>query len=428
MSYQEGLRVAGRSIGNDPDSFETVIRPLVVSPEKHGDLGFATLKPGEASPLVDPMRLQIVQAMQGAKTAIEFATLKDAQSEISFRIEAMQTMRNFNSGAYDADYFSATIGLQSSMGWYPEHGQTESPNWTLMRPGQPYSAMFVQRDTAPPHSVMAPSIGNIFPFRGECAGAFQMAVYLGLLNGLGPTYFDEAAKAFGTMYVGPWSIGSSKNPVQIYMIAADLGDPWIPGDYLYFKNKDDYLHYAPDGFWTGLNAMYMGRDAHGTQHFSGLGAAWLSEANLRISVADAYYHDCYPHTIDDPQTACRFTLRRRLSLTPGTTHVEAASNPPATVAAPEAPDARTLLASGFEDRGGGLSTVRGRKLGEIAKALSFDPASLSQVASAPLDNPPHMLPMGAHRLIVEYSDAAQGRHDPDAQVDAHVVPPAADRG
>ena len=402
----------------EAETFHDVVRYLIVPPDRQSDPGFADLKAGETSTLVDALRLEIVTAMQGQTDGVSFNSLEDAIDNIVFRLAAMRVFDDFNSGDYDADYFSDTIGLKSVMGWFVSEQQTQSPTWALMDPTQLYSAQFVERETATPAETFAPSIGNIFPFRGECAGAFQMAIYLGLLNGLGSSKFDALAAQFGKMYVGPWKIGQTPNHATLFMNSANLADPPIPGDYMYFKNKDDYLKWAPNGFWTGLNAMYMGKDALGTGHWSGLGAAWLGEVNLRSSVANAYYHDCSPHTITDPQKECRFIMRQTISI-PSSFQGSASDAAPEQAA--RKPISASMLASaGFAPDGDGTHSATSLRLGDLAAAIGFHPHELTQARSAPLDNPAQQVELEEGTLTLDYETPNSARDDEDAKVTAHM--------
>lgn len=248
-----------------------------------------------------------------------------------------------------------------------------------------------------------------------------MAVYYGLLNGLGADRLDEMAAKFGTMYIGPWRVGANAapNPATLYMQKAPLSDPHIPGDYLYFKNKDDYLKWAPDGFWTGLNAMYMGNDALGVPHYSGMGASWLSEINLRASLVNAYYHDCSPHTIDNPLTEVRFTLRAALVIP---THLENVMPEfPATGGSTAPlPTQGSLKAEGFNEEHPGLFAKVDTTLGALAKDLGFRPDEMRQVASADFANPPHKYSRSGITVIVHYTNGTDSRQDPAAPISAIV--------
>jgi hypothetical protein len=192
----------------------------------------------------------------------------------------------------------------------------------------------------------------------------------------------------------------------------------VPGDYLYFKNKDDYLKWAPTGFWQGLNSMYMGTDALGTKHYSGLGAAWLSEFNLRAIVVNAYTHDCYPHQVDDPETEVRFTVQ-------ATMHLPDDSAKPLDDHTKEltamTPTHDQLVAAGFTQHpdDADLYEREPSTLAEVAQQLGFDPGDLSQTVSAPAFGASHQIDLGSARLIVSPKSDGEAT-DADSDVVTHV--------
>ena len=413
-----GLNVGGVTLDGSDDVFHEIEKHVTVPADRHGAAEFASRE--GAAALEDPLARKIVEAMKASKTGHHYADRAGLLDDIRFRIAAMQAFINFNSGAYDGDYFNPDLGPAPCMGWVPEKGVTGGTFWELMHPTGAEDGEFVQKFGTGPSAALKPVFGAAFPFRGECAGAFQLAVYYGLLNGLGAEAFDKMAAKFGTMYVGPWRIGDDPNPATLYMQKADLSDPPIPGDYMYFKNKDDYSKYAPDGFWTGLNAMYMGNDMLGTAHYSGLGAAWLSETNLRMTVVNAYYHDCYPHRIEDPATACRFIERYILTI-PDQTEAKVTKTDGGGHATPPRPDPATLTAAGFAQTDETRFDHRHTTVGDLAQALGFDPAQIRQVPSTGLGNPAHRVRLDGAWLVLDYVDANAPRHDPAARVSATVT-------
>lgn len=414
-----GLSIAGQRIDGSDDAFHVIEKHLTVPQSKQNLDVFHGSDIDEIRKLENPIAREIIDAMKKSGQEHAFGSSVELGENIMFRIHAIQAMSYANTGQYDMDYFNPDIDLK------PRLGSTDSARlskyWAFLHPHMEWDAEFVQTAGTVPSEAIAPLIDVMFPFRGECAGAFQMAVYFGLLNGLGRARFDEMAAQFGTMYIGPWSLASgAPNPATLYMKSAPLSDPAIPGDYMYFKNKDDYLKWCPNGFWTGLNAMYMGNDALGTPHYSGMGASWLSETNLRSSLVNAYYHDCYPHTIADPQTEVRFTERCLLeipanledAMSPTDTHSEQTNA--------NAPTPAMLNAAGFEEIAPGVHQHPGTTLGTLAKMLQFHADDLRQVTSAGRHNPPHRVTQNGVDTVIHYEDPAANLRDPGAEVTAHV--------
>jgi len=369
---------------------------------------------------------QIIDAFLKSKGGYSFGSWEDFAEEIAFRLHSIDAMTFCNTGHYDVDYFDPDINLLPRLGSIGE--SRLSQYWSFLHPKQEWDAEFSQSAGTIASDAVAPILGNTLPFRGECAGAFQMAVYFGLLTGLGAKRFDEMAAQFGRMYIGPWSLpGNKPNPATLYMQRANLSDPPIPGDYMYFKNKDDYLKWAPNGFWTGLNAMYMGEDALGTRHYAGMGASWLSETNLRAALVNAYYHDCSPHTISDPSTEVRFTERFTLTI-PTDLQVDMAEDtrtsgePSGATAGGTAPPptAAHLKSAGFTESDGGVFHHPGTTLGALAKTIGFHPDEVQQVASAGLANPSQRVTKNGVATVISYDDPHADRRDPNAAVTAHL--------
>ena len=365
-----------------------------------------------------PITREIIEAMIQSNRKHIFHIPKKLHENILFRLHAISAMTCCNTGRYDMDYYSATTGPESRMG--STGASRVSKYWEFLHPKVTDDDWeFSQTPNSVASEAIDPVFDATFPFRGECAGAFQMAVYFGLLKGLGADHFDKMASRFGTMYVGPWRLASgAPNPATLYMQLAPLEDPPIPGDYMYFKNKDDYLKWAPDGFWTGLNAMYMGKDALGTRHYSGMGASWLSETNLRASLVNAYYHDCSPHTISDPVTEVRFTERALLTIPDSFEQKMPDREITRSSGIFNRPNATQLKGAGFSEKTPGVFSHAGETLGTLADKLGFDINDLRQVKSGSFENPPHHIAQNGMSVIVQYEGGNIGRHDANAWVTA----------
>jgi hypothetical protein len=147
------------------------------------------------------------------------------------------------------------------------------------------------------------------PYRGECYGTLQLAILHSAAVVLGPERFNDrfpdGRLVFGTL--NNWtdlSVVEFMPPQQ--QRYASLGHKigranMVPGDWVYMKNWDDYEKRVPGGYWTGENAIYMGRydyilggrpdykDAWRTQRFTGLGAEDMSETKLKLKLR-LHYH------------------------------------------------------------------------------------------------------------------------------------------
>lgn len=352
---------------------------------------------------------EIMVASVAASQAISFPSLQHFWENLLFRIGAIASMTALTSGVYDCDYYDPTVGPEPRLG---TTGATRvSEYWQFITPGGT-DAEWQQVTGADSLAAIKPEEGHTLPFRGECAGAFQLTVFWGLLNGLGPDRFSQIAGQFGTMLVGPWT----DNPATDFMAEkASLQDPPIPGDYMYFKNKDDYLEWAPDGFWQGLNAMYMGKDMLGTRHYSGMGASWLSEQNLRASLVNAYYHDCYPHTVNCPLEEVRFTIRRLLQIPTGITK-HAMPLRSAHPSKGSVPTTTTLQAQGYQALSRGTFENPRTTVVECAELFGITALDLHQQQSTGLENPDMRFDAPGASIVLTYHDPEDDRRNPQAVV------------
>ncbi|WP_434043066.1 MULTISPECIES: hypothetical protein [Sorangium] len=150
----------------------------------------------------------------------------------------------------------------------------------------------------------------------ECGTTMQAINYRTILRAVGETDFD---RRFGgedrdvpdedrLMLQRDFS---AQNPLQRFFApeAATLDDeeraemagggddlrnapssrPAKHGGWYYIKNHELYVKRHPEGFWSGENAMYMGRDhASGEQMFSGFGVSPRTERDLAESLASEF--------------------------------------------------------------------------------------------------------------------------------------------
>lgn len=352
---------------------------------------------------------EIIVASVAASQPIEFPTLQDFWENLKFRLGAIASMTALTSGVYDCDYYDPDQGPKPRLGTVDD--SRVSKYWQFASPAKT-DADWQQAAGSDGLAAIRPSEGHTLPFRGECAGAFQLTVFWGLLNGLGADRFSTLADKFGTMLVGPWT----DNPATQFMAEkASLQDPPIPGDYMYFKNKDDYLEWAPDGFWQGLNAMYMGQDMLGTRHYSGMGASWLSEQNLRASLVNAYYHDCYPHTVNCPLEEVRFTIRRLLQV-PSKITMSAMPLRTDQPSRGNVPTITSLQAAGYQALGRGLFENARTTVTECAQLFGITALDLHQQQSAGLENPEMRFEAPGASVVLSYHDPADDRRNPQAVV------------
>jgi len=352
---------------------------------------------------------EIIVASIAASQPIEFTSLQHFWENLRFRLGAIASMAALTSGVYDCDYYDPTVGPEPRIGTTDD--SRVSQYWQFTNPKKT-DANWQQADGTEGLAAIKPQEGHTLPFRGECAGAFQLAVFWGLLNGLGPDRFSQLSSEFGTMLVGDWT----DNPATDFMAEhGSLQDPPIPGDYMYFKNKDDYLTWAPDGFWQGLNAMYMGKDMLGTRHYSGMGATWLSEQNLRASLVNAYYHDCYPHTVNCPLEEVRFTIRRLLQV-PDTITKTAMPLRSAHPSKGSVPTTTSLQAQGYQALDRGVYENQRTTVAECSELFGITALDLHQQQCTDPDNPDMRFDAPGASIVLSYHNPEDDRRNPQAMV------------
>lgn len=192
--------------------------------------------------------------------------------------------------------------------------------WERLQSAKPWVGnSFIQK----PGVALSAALGSIHPFRGECAGALQLSVLKGCLLSLGAEKLDALNPGFGPAFIGIWYLKAEDSSAKVYTLASrflsQLGDVsadytrgaviGVPGDYLYFKNKDDYPAKAPAGGWQGENFIYMGQDALGGPHYSGLGLGWKTEFALRMFLGNTYMNDYNTDLIDELRLSKSSTIR-----------------------------------------------------------------------------------------------------------------------
>lgn len=353
---KSGLWIGGEAITRAPAQFLSVLKYAVVPKTAWTQPAFKSDDVAQIMPLADPMAVEIVGAMIDDYLPHAFASPPDLVDNIALRKGVMDAMQAICSGNVDADYVEAVVGVPPTLGylenlevlWAPgaETGKAVLSDplpfappeaaWLRFPAMDPWGMpMFYQK----PGVSLSSALDAIYPFRGECAGAFQLAVLLGCKAALGDEKTDVLEASYGPAYIGVWRMPDAKSGASVFTTASrfltqlhDVPKDYkrssviaVPGDYIYFQNKDDYPVLAPTGGWTGENCVYMGQDALGAPHYSGMGLAWKSEFALRMFLSNAYFNDCNaeylverradqsptqsPVIVEDPQAQVRFTAR-----------------------------------------------------------------------------------------------------------------------
>ncbi len=160
----------------------------------------------------------------------------------------------------------------------------------------PWSWAFSEQSGTTAHN----AINNVTPYRGECAGAMEICVFQAADVALGASTFATVHPS-GSLGLGDW--GSDFN---LHCYTFSDSQTFVPGDYVYMKNKDDYTYWCTNGYWQGENCLYMGLNVSSAGTFSGLGEQRKTEEELRTDLKNAYETDCYPHTVSNSAVEIRF--------------------------------------------------------------------------------------------------------------------------
>jgi hypothetical protein len=380
----------------------------------------------------DPRRQHIVSAMVDAAVPFALNSFDALDQTVTLRQVAIDTLTKLNTGQIDADYFDPGAGqIHPQLGgtFFNTHptGQppfsqphwSNDPWWQASDLADPWGAEFDQIAGTSASDVLS----QIEPFRGECAGALQIAVLTGARAALGDDAFN-VQHASGSLSLVPW------DDVKMYVKVVDVAVAPVPGDYFYFKNKDDYTTYAPNGFWQGLNSLYVGADRLNTARYTGLGAVFQAETELRATMANAYAGDCFPHRVTDPAKDIRFTVHAQLVL-PDASQTPATKAPRGAAAGPGAePTAAHLGSLGFVQTTPGVFEHAAIRMADLSAGLKLGAGRLRQSWSAPLVNPAYRVRLSSGAVcILQPNDLGRAAHDPDTVVRAAIrmTAPTADK-
>ncbi|MEO0936517.1 MAG: hypothetical protein AAFY38_00010 [Pseudomonadota bacterium] len=320
MTLQSGLIVGDHRVNGTEEDRQKYIEPAI-------RVAIERARP-EIRPKVAARRAllyEILEAMMADTFIHDFYGIDGLGTNIRFRVLTVEAMQAMSTGVIDADYHEMMPIIPACMGdcnnlrhimervLHPDAASVaEQPNlqpgvqalknddrfWTHQQ-GGPHLNYYSFYQT--PGSNPSECIQHTNPFRGECAGAFQICVMRGFQETFDHHLLDRLVRRFGPLRVGPWhqtprsnlpTPASALNKVVSvdpdYLRDTVIG---VPGDYFYFRNKADYSDLC-NGGWRGENCVYLGKDYLGQPHYSGLGLTGKTEFALRMFLENAYIHDC----------------------------------------------------------------------------------------------------------------------------------------
>ncbi|WP_437895102.1 hypothetical protein [Sorangium sp. So ce124] len=188
----------------------------------------------------------------------------------------------------------------------PDHFEKQSSYTWRLRPGVSASKALREFFNPEEHLTIA-----------ECGTTMQAINYRTILRAVGEEDFDRRFGGEDSSVPNEDRLllqrdFSAQNPLQRFFApeAATLDDeeraemtgeggedlrnapssrPAKRGGWYYIKNHELYSRRHPEGFWSGENAMYLGRDrASGEQLFSGFGVAPTTEEQLADTLASEF--------------------------------------------------------------------------------------------------------------------------------------------
>ena len=462
------LYIDGNPTLSDPDDLRSVLKYAVVPKEKQGDPAFRSDDPAEILTLADDLSVEIVLAMIGDTIKHEFENIEDLSANIALRKGVIGAMTAICSGEVDADYVEAVDGVPPTLGFMKTlevmFDKDAKPGSGILTKDTPYISdkaswvhldehdswsgfMFMQN----PDVALSDALRDIKPFRGECCGALQLAILLGGLNALGADKMNALQKCYGPAFLGIVYLNAKnqKKPVPTLAKQFILGDIpvdpnhapdqilAVPGDFLYFKNKDDYPKLCQGG-WQGENCIYIGQDHLGRPHYSGLGLSWKTEFALRMFLGNAYFNDTneayltdrraskksdhVPHIVENPMEQVRFTIRHVMRCPPET------GTSPEFILPKSGPPIRddeefiaVLTSLWFEPITPGHYANADIKLGKFMETLEIGDLEMSRRPSSGPNDPGLMVSLGNWAVYIEPVGSAGTPLTKDDDVVINVV-------
>lgn len=462
-----GITIGGKAITLDERDLQAVLKYVLVPSGQQNTKAFKSGDMGQVLALADDLAVEIVIAMTNDSVVHAFADAQDLADNIALRKGVIAAMQAICAGDIDADYVEAVDGVPPTLGYLAPLeallARGSNTGKSILTKELPFAAPddawehlskadswagfgFMQNQNV----FLSNALQTITPFRGECAGALQLAIMVGCLNSYGAKRMDALVASYGPAFVGVPFLPAGKDAKRTATLATnfisqavDLPEGYergsviaVPGDYLYFKNKDDYHHLAGSGGWQGENCFYMGQDSLGNPHYSGLGLAWKTEFAFRMFLTNAYLNDVNAdylnalkkhekpktdlHIVEDPQKQVRF-VKRALMRFPDT-----GTDKPPDFQFPQG-DAYPLddkqVRAGFETLGfqkiaaDAYQTERVR-LGALMQTLSIGDRDFVQPPSAPFGGGPLCAQLGRWRLVVDTIDTKIQHPDADDLVRA----------
>jgi hypothetical protein len=128
----------------------------------------------------------------------------------------------------------------------------------------------------------------------ECNSMTVAIQYRAMLKMLGPVAFNKKFPGGAGLIISPHHehqvppFGGEKNPIFSQGLYKEVpitsSKDLMPGDWVYFKNVDNYIDEHPGGLWSGEHTLYLGNGL-----FQGFGITKpISESDLDKKLREEY--------------------------------------------------------------------------------------------------------------------------------------------
>lgn len=462
MAILGGLSIGGKVIVLNDQDLQSVLKFALVPSDQQCSPAFRSGDMGQVLSLADDLSVEIVMMMTKDSVLHEFEDVNELAENVALRKGVIEAMRAICAGDIDADYVEAIDGVPPTLGYLAPLeavlGRGSATGHSILTKELPFRAPddawshlgstdswtgfgFMQNPDLP----LSQALQTITPFRGECAGALQLAIMVGCLNSYGAQRLDALTASYGPAFVGVPFLPAGKDAKRTATLATtfirqgvNLPDDYargsviaVPGDYLYFKNKDDYHHLADAGGWQGENCIYMGQDNLGNPHYSGLGLAWKTEFAFRMFLTNAYLNDVNTdylkaldkhetpkaslHIVEHPQKQVRFTKRALMRFPDKGTETPPDFQLPLSDSYPldDTQVRDGLEKMGFQALSDDACEIQRARLGALMQTLCIGDRDFVQPHSAPFGGGPMCAQLNGWRLVIDTVDTKIEHPDAD---------------
>jgi hypothetical protein len=220
--------------------------------------------------------VEIVTTMHnnGNDPTFAFDNARRFCEELKMRVHATRAMTSANQG-----------NLRYRHPHEPRVGQLDDRYW-VAHGGYQFTLQPRARPARAIRSIFEGGHDNVL----ECNSTMVACHYYAMLKTMGDDAFNRRFAGGQELVISPYhkDLPGTDRPhpfdgrlMRRITIAGE--DDLLPGDWVYFKNFDDYIQKHPNGFWSGEHTMYLGGG-----EFQGFGTAVSSAAEINQKLLDNY--------------------------------------------------------------------------------------------------------------------------------------------